>query len=255
MGSLLATLGFGLVLLVAAVGPARAEDPAATAPEIYQVMCLAELVVIEVRRLDVAPATAREVVVRRDEAMAAANQLYIPDWHAHLDRDSNDPSYGIEPTTFKCPFGIGPAELVLLPEPIEGYGNSLAVTLKVNGKLIVDDVPFRLCAQGGPIRRFLYNIAEEFITLEGRSKSYQSASAEWQASLFTYSRRSNVDRLGGISLSNRETGSSSVRFGGLKLSDLDYAGIDFANIAAKAAECRFSGPGSPDARQRSADGK
>ncbi len=253
MRSRLATLGFGLVLLAAALGPAR---PALAGdllppPEIYQVLCLAELDVIEVRRLDVAPETAREVVARHDEALAAANNLYVPDWHAHLDRAPNEPGYGIAPTIFKCKFSVGPAELVLLPEPIEEHANSIAVTLKLKNKVIVDDVPFRLCAHGGPITRLIYHAAEEYVFLEGSFRSYQSASPEAQASLATYSRRANIDRFGGISLRNEATGGHSIRFGGLRTSDLDYAGVDFARIAAGARKCRFAGPGSPDARLQS----
>ncbi len=81
----------------------------------------------------------------------------MPDWHARLDLKPTDPSYGIEPATFKCPLGVGPAELVLLPEPIEGYGNSVAATLRIKGKVIVNDVPFHLCAHGGPITGLTYN--------------------------------------------------------------------------------------------------
>lgn len=173
MKSRLAALGFGCALLLAAIGAARAEDPTATAPEIYQVMCLPELDVVKVRRLDVAPETAREMVARRDEKLAAANNLYVPGWHANPDHDPTDPGYGIEPTTFKCQLGIGPAELVLLPEPIAGVGNSLAVTLKVKNKVIVDDVPFRLCAQNGPIIGLTYDAYTERIMLDGRFR------AEW----------------------------------------------------------------------------
>lgn len=244
MRSLAPALGLALGLLIAALGaapPAPAGD-LLPPPEIYQVLCAPEIDLIEVRRLDVAPETAREVVARRDEKLAAANNLYVPDWHAHLDRDSNDPGYGIEPTTFKCPLGIGPAELVLLPEPIEGLGNSLAVTLKIKGKLIVDDVPFRLCAHGGPITGLTYSGYTERIMLDGRF------GVDWT------NLKELSDVFNAVSVwyyfnpKNGAPGGNRLK-AGLRPRDVPYNGIsDNAREHATAEACRYDGPGSPKRR-------
>jgi hypothetical protein len=197
--------------------------------------------VIEVRRLDVAPETAREVVARHDEKLAAANDLYIPDWHARLDRDSTDPSYGIEPTTVTCRFAVGPAELVLRPEPIEGYGSSLAVTLKLKGKLIVDDVPFRLCARGGPITGLTYNAHAEQIVLVGRFSGTWLEGAELSAVFNATDRYFHFDR--------KEHGPGDLLTAGLRPKDVDYNGIDYdAGEGSTAEACRYDGPGSPKRR-------
>ncbi len=240
----LAALGLSALLVVAALSAAHADEGGAPAPEIYQVLCLAELDVIEVRRLDIAPETAREFIARRDQAMADADKLYVPDWHARLDLEPTDPLYGIEPTTFKCPLTIGPAELVLLPEPVEGYGNSLAVTLTVNGKLIVDDVPFRLCATGGPITRLTYNAHIESIELTGQFSGARLTGAESESVFDATNRYFGFDPKSG-----RAPGLLKPKK--LRPSDIDYDNVnEDAGGSAVTKTCRYRGPGSAKGRTR-----
>lgn len=253
MRLVLAVLMVVLLAAFAVIGPARAGESAAPPPEIYQVLCLAELDVIEVRRLDVAPETAREVVAGRNEKLAAANHLYVPDWHARLDLKPTNPGYGIEPKTYTCPPHAGRVELVVLPEPRFGQ-LSISVTLSFAGRLIVDDLPFDVCQSGGGIERMRFNGQDGLLTFWGAFGNYSRRSRTPADPVDDTKRRFVIESTGIRTLDQWALG-WTIRARPLVHIDIDYLGTGydsshFHQRGPYLGDCRYIGPGMPDSRWR-----
>lgn len=242
MGIILVVLAF----LVAALGtlePSRAAR-ADIQNDVFQVLCMPELDVLEVRQLDVTQEAARRFIKQHDQAIADARHLYVPDWHARLDVDPADPSYGIVPTRFDCPLASGPAELVILPEPIPELGNSIAVTLRVNGKIVVDDVPFILCAKGGPITGLTYVASMTGLIVAGNFGGTWLDEAPREKILDAIRRSFHVEP-------SKGSWGRPLEQGRLRPIDIDYHGIDYDKGEGPEAEtCRYKGPGSPRSRSQ-----
>lgn len=218
-------LAFGALALLALPREARAEAPI----EVYQVQCMAELDVLEIRLLDLADETKRQLIARNDKAYAKARGLFVPALYSHLDLDPADPRYGIEAETFECDMLSGHAVLTAVPEPVEGYAISAAVTITRDRYLLVDDVPFRHCAGGSPLTGLTYaDHAEDRIKLAGRFAD-SDLDDPWQTASSKHIRKEIEPVLR----------SKGVGYYGAK---------DQSEYQQQAETCRYAGPGAPSSR-------
>lgn len=180
-------LAVGALALIAPTKGARADWWA----EMYQVQCIPELDVLELRPFDVNSKIAVQTIIeQRNERLEKQHGLYVPKWHYRFE----DASEGVDSTgavvfdpggffrwsaRFTCELSAGLVELVILPEPLteiwhsddgslSGAGEpmeSISISLLVAGRLILDDISFRRCEDGARILNFSYT--GRYFTLSG----------------------------------------------------------------------------------------
>lgn len=221
--------------------------------DVFQVLCMPELDVLEVREIRIHGETAAKAIARHDEHLVSNYHLYTPRWHANLEGGSDHPNFGIRPTRFECRLSSGLAELVILPEPVPYnllHVDSIAVTLNLDGRTIVDDLPFFPCAVGGPITGLLYNATEGYITLDGRFGGVRPRSSDPKRAFDDTWRLIFVDAKGLHALQQEELDWHAPTPTALTMADLDYAGIDHDSKEGRDWRCRYDGPGSPESRKQ-----
>lgn len=159
--------------------------------EMYQVQCIPELDVLELRPFNVNSKIAVQAIIeQRNEPLEKQHGLYVPQWHYRFE----DASEGVDsagavvfdpggffrwPARFTCQLSAGLVELVILPEPLteiwhsddgslSGAGErieSISISLLVAGRLILDDISFLRCEDGARIFKFFYTGG--YFTLSG----------------------------------------------------------------------------------------
>jgi hypothetical protein len=185
--------------------------------------------------MNVAYQPARRLIESHDEALAEKYGLYVPAWHADLGIDPTEPGFGIRPAHFECALASGQARLVIFPEPVPDGSYSIAVTLRFADRLIVTDVPFRLCTHGGPITSMTFIASPRRLVLRGRFGGGRYWDGQWELP----------------DSGKFEVGSAMMGPTGLLVSAINYAGIDHdMGEGPKAEACRYAGPGSPESRGR-----
>lgn len=254
----LVMLALGSSLFLASAATAQAQS-VESVPEIYQVRCFNRFGVIDVRRLDVTPEIAREVVASHDEAYAAANNLYVPAWHAHLYLKPTNPHYGIEPKTYTCPSPAGGVELVILPEPLFKQ-LWISVTLRIGDRVIVDDLPFNVCqpVTAGSIERMRFNGTDGSLTFWGYFGGHYHKDPKPPGENFDNSKRRFIVEPNAIRTLDQWALGWTVRNRPLVHIDIDYAGTGydsshFHQRGPYLGDCRYVGPGMPDSRWRDED--
>ncbi|MGD9537025.1 MAG: hypothetical protein AB7P52_04645 [Alphaproteobacteria bacterium] len=236
-----------------AAGPARAD----ISSDIFQVLCMPELDVIEVRELWIQGETAFKAIERPNEQLKEAYGIYAPKWHDTRQLTWDDMRSTDLRTRFECRLSTGLVELTLLPEPLPPHGwgvdASIAVTLTVAGRMIVDDVPFALCENGGPITSLLYNATIDHLVLTGQFGGKRPEPPYAGLAGFTdIKRRFSVEPDGLYAAEERSVG-WRVRHGPLQATDIDYIGIDYdrgEGIELQSCRPEFVGPSMPESRKR-----
>jgi hypothetical protein len=220
---------------------------------VYQIVCIPELDLLEVRQLDFDGLDTPGRAIEHRRAIFEPRNLYSPHWHVRFNYYDLDPDFGIEPTTFTCPLSSGLAELVVLPEPLphRTVSISIAVTLRVGDRLIVDDVPFGHCVIEGPIVRLTYNAADRSLALEeGLNEPWSYSSRTFHNDPFYPNRLTFLVADTGLrSLEPARVG-WTVKAEPLRAVDI-YSDFDEAERAGRADDaCRYHGRGSPESRTR-----
>ncbi len=183
-------VAFGALALLAPTKDARA-DPIAWG-DMYQVQCIPELDVMELRAVSVRGKRAQRVADRPDKRLQDEHGLFSPRWYYSTgsEVDRNDPErvpnntndFVRAPVRFSCTLSTGLVELVILPEPLVEFivsggewwkpvGDdiqSISVSFRIAGRLILDDIPFHRCEDDAGISRLFYNAAENRFSLTGR---------------------------------------------------------------------------------------
>ncbi len=236
------------MLSLASPSPARADIQ----NDVFQVLCMPELDVLEVRELNILGEAAHKAIEESNEQLAKRYELYVPKWHGNLEGDSDDPIFGIRPTRFECRLSPGLVELIILPEPLpSNFRNvySIAVTLRVAGHLVIDDLPFFPCAVGGPISRLMFNAGEGYFTLDGQFGGIRLRSTEPKRAFDDMWRLIFTKANGLHALQQEALDWHAPTPKALTMGDLDYAGIDYDNGEGRQWRCRYNGPGSPESRR------
>lgn len=158
-------LALGTLALLAPTKDARADWWA----EMYQVQCIPELDVFELRPLSVNSQIAVLAIEQRNEQLEKQHGLYVPSWHYRDDDDSvrydfqgkriYPGGYVRWSARFICPLSVGLVELVILPEPLADeneWAESISISLLVNDRLILHDIPFRRCEDNAKLDEFVY---------------------------------------------------------------------------------------------------
>lgn len=190
------TLLFAVLGLVVAVLALLAPTKGARADPIvwgdmYQFQCVPELDVMELRAVSVRGKRAQRVADRPDKRLQDEHGFFSPRWYYSTgsEEDQNDPArvpnktndFVREPAHFNCALSAGLVELVILPEPLVVFAmsggewwkpvgddiQSISVSLRIAGRLILDDIPFHRCEDDAGISRLFYNAAENRFSLKG----------------------------------------------------------------------------------------
>lgn len=228
MGLILTILAF-LVGVLGSLAPARVAR-ADIQNDIFQVLCMPELDVLEVRELDYNGETVYRAIKQRNENLVTRYGIYSPRWNVRSVPGPDRPLIEAGSARFECSLSSGLGELTVYAEPLpQSSGHfSIGISLRVAGRLLVDSVPFVLCRTGGPIRRFVYNAAEGYFTIEGRFGGLRDRPSDATVPLKNDWRLFFVES-GGISALNDQQLGWSYRPGALRSSDIDYAGLDYDN--------------------------
>lgn len=247
---LLAALLLGLAT-IASAGTARAGM--LTPDSVYQVVCLPDLGLFEIRQLAFGgfetPALA---IDRLEQRVEKSYGLYAPDWHVRYKDDIMwmERVLGIDPVRFECRFGSNVAELVVLPEPLE-RGLAIAVTLRVVGRLIVEDVPFQACRGGTTISRLSYRHDRPSVVLEGWAVASWPFRAKPEAAFADTTATILVEPDNLRPIADHTLTWWTARPGPMTVNDIDYDYAAYWTTGAKGdfAACRYRGPGSPETRK------
>ncbi len=185
-----------LVLVVAALALLAPTKDARADPivwgDMYQFQSGPDLDVMELRAVSIRGEKAQRVADRPDKRLLDEHGFFSPRWYYSTgsDVDQNDPAripnktndFVREPLHFDCTLSAGLAELVILPEPLvifivsgdewwkpvgEDF-QSISVSFRITGRLILDDIPFHRWEDDAGISRLLYNAAENRFSLKGR---------------------------------------------------------------------------------------
>lgn len=137
--------------------------------ELYQVQCIPELDVLELRPFHVNSEIAVHAVEQRNDRLEKEHGLFVPQWHYRDNDDSvrydfrgvlvNLDGYVRWPARFDCPLSVGLVELIIYPEPLSdesGWLESISVSMLVNDRLILHDIPFRRCEDNASIYELVY---------------------------------------------------------------------------------------------------
>ena len=165
-------LALGALALLAPTKDARADWWA----DMYQVQCVPELDMLELRPFNVNSKIATHAIEQRNKSLEPHNEriekehnLYVPHWHYRDDDDSvRYDLHGnrIYPggmarwsARFTCKLSVGLVDLVILPEPLSDeseWFESISVSMLVNDRLILHDIPFRRCEDNAAIYALVY---------------------------------------------------------------------------------------------------
>lgn len=159
--------------------------------DFFQFQCVPELDVMELRAISVRGQKAQTAADRPDQHLQPRHNIFSPRWYystgseedrndlARVPNETND--FVREPARFSCALSTGLAELVILPEPLVVFivsggewwkptGDdiqSISVSFRIDGRLILDDIPFHRCEDNAGISKLLYNAAEGRFELFG----------------------------------------------------------------------------------------
>ena len=133
------------------------------ATHVFQVSCLPEINLFEIRDVGGTDEPTGLFDGAELDLTGKAPVLYAPERHVDLsgspyqmeDVPAN-PNYGIHSTRFECRLRSVEIELIVFPEPAHRAQSDvvrdIAVTLRVAGHTLVDDVPFYPCEESGQSR-------------------------------------------------------------------------------------------------------
>ncbi len=124
-------LVFLALLLFASPRPARAD----VQNDIFQVLCMPELDVLEVRELHYLGQTVRDAIKQRNENLAKTYGIYAPKWNVRAVVGPDGTLDDIRSARFECSLSSGLSELDLTPLwlPQSSGRYSVSLTLRVAG--------------------------------------------------------------------------------------------------------------------------
>lgn len=164
MRLLLVGIAFMLIAL-AFIHMSRAAQ-ADPATHVFQISCLPEVDLFEVRSLTGSYEPTGVFDGDEFDLTGKGYVLYAPERHADFSGSpfpiaegiNENPNYGIHSTRFECRLHTDSIELVVWPDPsVDLAVNNIAVTLRVSGRLWVEDLPFNPHEDRGPITSLVYD--------------------------------------------------------------------------------------------------
>jgi hypothetical protein len=141
---------------------------------VFQVSCLPEIDLFEIRSIGSFYEPRALVAGTSHDLTGKGYALYSPVWAFYqLDKPSGerDDPLVASPTGFECKLRTDTVELFVVPIPSKSYSAGpvdILVSLSIAGHWVVDNVPFRLCEDRGPITRLAYEGDLKSLSLEGR---------------------------------------------------------------------------------------
>ncbi|MGD9536647.1 MAG: hypothetical protein AB7P52_13465 [Alphaproteobacteria bacterium] len=146
---------------------------------LYQFQCLPELDVMELRGLGTLGGQVQGMPMHRRKHVQSLHGIFSPRWYYS---DSVERGFEREPAYFTCALSTGLVELIVLPEPLVEFSllggdwwrptdngtQSIAVTLRIAGRVILDDVPFYRCEDDAEISRLFYSAKGNGFSIKGR---------------------------------------------------------------------------------------
>ena len=176
--SLAVLAAFSALTLLSSMKDARA-DVQVWGDMLYQFQCLPELDVVELRGLGALGERVQGMPMQRRKDLQAHHGIFSPRWYYS---DSAERGFEREPTHFTCALSTGLVELIVLPEPTVEFSilggdwwrptdtetQSITVTLRIAGRVILDDVSFYRCEDDAEISRLFYFAEENHLSLKGR---------------------------------------------------------------------------------------
>ncbi|MGD9537609.1 MAG: hypothetical protein AB7P52_18925 [Alphaproteobacteria bacterium] len=142
--------------------------------QVFRVSCLPEIDLFELQDLGYVDDPSGLATGTNHDLTGKGYALYSPEWSYYrrdLPPEEADPYGTLFATRFDCKLKSDAIALIVLPVlPFQTRGGApdIAVTLGISGHWIVEELPFRLCDDRGPITRLVYNDARKALTLEGK---------------------------------------------------------------------------------------
>lgn len=167
-------VGFAFVLIALAFIPMSRAARADAQTHVFQVSCLPEIKLFEIRDIGVFDEPKGVVTGPSYDLTDKGYALYAPAWAFYqLDKppDERDDPLVDSPTGFECRLGAYTLELLVTPIPSSRYRDAvwdILVSLSIAGRWVFDNVPFEPCDNRGPITRLAFEGDQHAITLEGR---------------------------------------------------------------------------------------
>ncbi len=169
MRLLLVGVAFALVALV--LVPISRTARADSQTRVFQISCLPEINLFEIRDFGYSDELSGLVNDANYDLTKIGHAFYSPilAYEALFDPSNKYRESPTEaPTMFECTLQTDAVALYVVPHGSRGPPDDILVSLSIGGRWVVDNVPFALCEDRGPITRLAYEGGLNLVSFDGR---------------------------------------------------------------------------------------